>query len=804
MMSYLSRRRWIAGACFVLLVLPGLLLGCGRFGGDDRPELVVWFVGGLTPGRKAMLHEFERRSGMKVIASIQTDGMDPQRLMCAIAGGAVPDVVYQDRFAVGQWAARDAFMPLDDFAKDSPEIRPENFYEACWAEAQYDGKLYAVPDSTDNRALYYNKDHLSRAGYVDDDGDVVPPRTWEELEEYAVTLSEYDSHGNLTRAGFIPNYGNSWLYMYGWQAGGQFMSDDARTCTLDDPPIVRALQFMVDIYDAVGQGGPESPGAAQVDAFAQSFEGGERDPFFTGKVSMKIDGNWVLGQIADFAPNLNYGVAPAPVPKGNEYITWSGGFSWTIPVGVEDADASWEFIEWMTSEEAYLLEAEVQSRYNQSRGKTYVPSMTARRDVNQQLFETYVEGNPDLPPSLSGYFKLFMDLMEVSKYRPVCAVGQLLWDEHVRAWERATRHEMSPEAALELGAETVQAQLDQVYEDSPGPIVNWYIPLWGTIACIVIGAGVIIWRTGWRPSKGIRSETAAGYLFTGPWLLGFIVLIAGPIIVSIIFSFCRYDVIHAARWIGMENYTTMLAGGDPTFWKSLWNTLFMMLGVPLGMAVGLAIAMLLNTKVAGMSFYRTVYYLPAIVPTVASAILWIWVFNPSNGMLNAVIDMTINPILEQFGTHWSPKWLADPGLWCGSKMAIIIMMLWGAGAGMIIWLAGLQGIPQHLYDAAIVDGAGPWHRFRHVTIPQLTPYIFFNLIMGIIGTLQIFEQSYIMTQGGPVDSTLFYVYYLFNKAFRYFEMGFASAQAWVLFVIILVLTLIQLKLAKHWVYYESD
>ncbi len=397
-----------------------------------------------------------------------------------------------------------------------------------------------------------------------------------------------------------------------------------------------------------------------------------------------------------------------------------------------------------------------------------------------------------------------LDLMENSRYRPVCAVGQLLWDEHVRAWERATRREMTPEEALRVGAETVQKQLDQVYEPTPGPPVNWWIPLWGTLACVLISAAVIVWRSGWRPGQGIRTETLAGYAFTAPWLLGFIVFVAGPIIVSIIFSFCRYDVLHEARWIGLENYHTMLAGADPTFWKSLWNTLFMMIGVPLGMVVGLAIAMLLNTKVAGMSVYRTVYYLPAIVPSVASAILWIWVFNPTNGLMNALIDLTINPVLERFGAHWSPKWLADPGLWCGSKMAMILMGLWGAGAGMIIWLAGLQGVPQHLYDAAIVDGAGPVKRFWHVTIPHLTPYIFFNLIMGIIGTLQIFEQSYIMTQGGPVDSTLFYVYYLFNKAFRYFEMGFASAQAWFLFVIILILTLIQLRLAKLWVYYEAE
>jgi len=217
------------------------------------------------------------------------------------------------------------------------------------------------------------------------------------------------------------------------------------------------------------------------------------------------------------------------------------------------------------------------------------------------------------------------------------------------------------------------------------------------------------------------------------------------------------------------------------------------LGVPLGMAVSLGVAMLLNARVKGMAFYRTIYYLPAIVPAVASSILWIWVLNPQFGLVNVALQ-------RLFGIT-GPQWLQSE-LW--SKPSILLMGLWGAGAGMIIWLAGLKGIPETLYEAAEIDGAGGWAAFRHVTIPMLSPYIFFNLIMGVIGTFQIFTQAYIMTGGGPVDSTLFYVYYLFNNAFRYFKMGYASALAWILFVIILALTLLQLRLGKRWVYYEGE
>jgi multiple sugar transport system permease protein len=284
----------------------------------------------------------------------------------------------------------------------------------------------------------------------------------------------------------------------------------------------------------------------------------------------------------------------------------------------------------------------------------------------------------------------------------------------------------------------------------------------------------------------------AGYLFASPWLIGFLVFTGGPIVVSLVLSFCRYDVLHEPRFTGVSNYQTLLLR-DPLFWKSLGNTWFMVLGVPIGMAVGLGVAMLLNSAVRGMTVYRTVYYMPAIVPTVASSILWMWVLNPQHGLINRGIAAVFHAA--------GPNWLTAAA-W--SKPSIILMGLWGAGQGMIIWLAGLKGIPQQLYEAAQIDGAGPLRRFTSVTLPMLTPYIFFSTIMGIIGTFQIFNQAYIMTQGGPVDSTLFYVYYLFNNGFRYFKMGYASALAWVLFWIILALTMIQLKLAPRWVHYESE
>jgi multiple sugar transport system permease protein len=218
----------------------------------------------------------------------------------------------------------------------------------------------------------------------------------------------------------------------------------------------------------------------------------------------------------------------------------------------------------------------------------------------------------------------------------------------------------------------------------------------------------------------------------------------------------------------------------------------MVIGIPIGLAVGLGIALLLNMEIRGVAVWRTLFYLPSIVPAVAASILWIWMFNPSGGLLNSV--------LASAGIQ-GPNWLQDEHT---SKLSLILMGLWGAGGGMIIWLAGLKGISKSYYESAELDGAGTWAKFRHITLPLLTPYIFFNLIMGLIGTFQIFTQAFIMTQGGPVNSTLFYAYHLFNNAFRYLHMGYAAALAWFLFLIVFFLTMLQMRLSKRWVHYEGD
>ncbi len=286
-------------------------------------------------------------------------------------------------------------------------------------------------------------------------------------------------------------------------------------------------------------------------------------------------------------------------------------------------------------------------------------------------------------------------------------------------------------------------------------------------------------------------RTITGYLFIMPFVLGFLLWFLTPTLIAVWLTFTDWNLIRAPRFVGFKNIIRL--GTDELFWQSLKvTTLYTMASVPLGLVTALILALLINTKAKGIAFFRTIYYLPSIVPAVASAVLWAWIFNTEFGLLNAV--------LRVFGVS-RIAWLQDPtyALW-----ALIMMSLWGLGGAMIIYLAGLQGIPDVFYEAAEIDGAGRLRQLWNITLPLLSPVIFFNLIMSIIGTFQVFTAGFLITDGGPQNATLFYVLYLYRNGFRYLDMGYSAALAWVLFLIILVLTGLIFRYVGGMVHYEDN
>lgn len=295
-------------------------------------------------------------------------------------------------------------------------------------------------------------------------------------------------------------------------------------------------------------------------------------------------------------------------------------------------------------------------------------------------------------------------------------------------------------------------------------------------------------------NNSARYETRAllrGLLFLSPWLIGFFAFTAIPVGLSLYHSFCDYTLLQPPVFKGLDNYKELT--GDPVFWKVLRNTaIYALLALPLGMFAALAVAMLLNAKIRGVSIYRTIVFLPSLVPAVASAMLWLWLFNTKLGLINAA--------LRGMGVRNPPGWLSDVD-W--AMPALVLMSFWGIGNTVVIYLAGLQDVPRELYEAAEIDGASPLRKIWHVTLPAISPVIFFNLIMAIIGSLQILTTPLIMTGGGPARSTYFFTMYLYDNAFNFLRAGYANAMAWVQLLIVLALTALAAWSSKRWVHYSG-
>lgn len=292
-------------------------------------------------------------------------------------------------------------------------------------------------------------------------------------------------------------------------------------------------------------------------------------------------------------------------------------------------------------------------------------------------------------------------------------------------------------------------------------------------------------------SKLYWKNVFEGYAFISLWIVGFVVFTAGALLGSFSISLTKWNIVGTPEYVGLQNYQKMIE--DKFFWQSLRVTLIYLLNVPLNLALGLFLALLLNQKIRGIGIFRTLFYLPSVTAGVAVSLLWLWIFNPKFGVINVLLKNLLD--------------VKGPG-WLGSETwalpALIIMSVWGVGGGMLIYLGALQGVPTTFYEAATLDGAGAWKKFRHITIPMITPVLLLNLIMGVIASFQVFTQAFIMTQGGPNYATLFYVLYLYQNAFQWFNMGYASALAWVLFLVILAFTIVILRTSSSWVYYEGE
>ncbi|MDO8681953.1 MAG: extracellular solute-binding protein [Armatimonadota bacterium] len=742
----------------------------------SKETIVFWY--GATQDERAvyerMVSDFERDNpDIRVNAMLVPMSYIERKLMLSIAGGAPPDVVRFYTHLGGEIMARQGLEPLDDLARRD-NIGLSDFYPVGIKQNSFNGRLYGMPWLLSPNALLYNVDLFKQAGLSR------PPRKWDELVRYSLRLTKRDKNGVIQQLGFadIQNFN-----LYLWQNGGELLSKDLRSPAFNSPEGRSALKWMNSfLHREVGD-------LATLQMFQSSYKGATQDAFGMGKVAMRIDNPFRIPDLRKYYPNLRFKVAPAPYSRVRtaEVV----GNSLVIPRGSRHKEAAWRFIKFVTSKEQMVKVCRAASRIPARRSAATSPKFYS---------------DPILRP--------FVNEIPYGRSIPVVPGYQEFSEALGRNLEPALKQEATADRALANADMECGKILSRAMEDlSKFSPVDWR--KMGTAAAgllfalIAVGVFFVLFRT--RGSRAARREAITFYMFVAPWLIGFIVLTFGASLASLVFSFCRWDILTPARFIGGRNYVELLSQ-DPRFLKSLGNTVYYAaFAVPLGIIAGLAVAMLMNQKLRGIAIFRTVYYLPVIVSGVATVIVWRWLFDPTLGLVNRLLTTPVPWISLNNGLHFTlqplivnpPKWLLDPAF---AKPVFILMSLWGVGSAMVIFLAALQGVPEELREAAKLDGANSWQSFRHVTLPLLTPAIFYQLIIGTVASFQIFTQAYLLTNGsgGPADSTLFYVLYLYKNAFEFMKMGYASSMAWVLFLVVMLITLIQFKAAGKWVYYEAE
>ncbi len=731
------------------------------------------------------LAEFEKANpGVRVKRLNPGDaGSFYTKLQTMMAAGEAPDVFYVGYERVANFASLDLLRPIDDFierenaaraAGDAGALDLDAFYPQTVDAFRFDGArvgsgtLYGIPKDFTTVGFYYNKDLFRKAGLAFPSNDW----TWDDYIAAARALGALESADGerITGSEFV-----TWPVMvrtYLRTEGGEAIDDGLSAIRIAEPGAVAALErlraWRHDEEHTLTSGKSKIATGASV--------------FLGGKVGMAGPfGRWVVPSYRNIPKPGEPGGFEwdfAPLPRGSAAANCVLTVSWSMARDTPHPEESWKLIKWLTS---------AKSQADNARLGLAIPTMRAVAESDAFLDAT-------LPPANNrGYLDAIPEAVVIG------------WPSDP-TFEQILGSTM--DQGLKTGDLTIAGALDEFdakwrthVEFVPGGIapepVNWTLFAWIGLALLGLVlaaiAGLLLRAPGGRNARG---EERAGFLFASPWVIGFLLFMAFPILLSLVLSMTNWKGIgplSGADWVGTDNYAQLLAR-DGRFHTSFRVTLYYaLIAVPIGQLLALLAAVVMMQKVRGISFFRAAWYLPSVLAGVGISILWRWIFDSEGGLLNRVLDLV--------GIA-GPEWFGKDAAWAGPP-AFALMSFWLVGGSMMVYLAGLQQIPRDLYEAAEIDGAGPVRRFFRVTLPMLSPVILFNLIMAVIGSFQVFTQAFVMTGGEPGDLTRFYVLYLFNKAFELYDMGYASAMAWMLLVIVLVLTAVILRTSARVVYYES-
>lgn len=738
--------------------------------------ITFWY--GASPDEKTayekLIKDFEKENpDIKVNAVLVPQSYVERKLILSIAGEVPPDVVRFYAHLGGNMMSKNALLSLDKFIENDKDFQIEDFYPAALDQNRYRGKLYGMPWILSPNALFYNKKLLKKAGYSK------PPKTHEELLKCALKLTEKDKNGNITKLGygdFLYNPNNFALYL--WQEGGELVNPETHKASFNSPYGRKALQFMSSFIKK------EAGETKNIQNFTSNFKGNVNDPFGKEVIAMRVDQPYKVAIYKKNFPDLDFGIAAVPYSKYQacEIV----GNSLIIPRTSKHAKAAWKFIKFATSKEEMINVCLAGGR------------IPARKSA---ALDTRFYSDP--------IYRGFIDQIDYGKSIPIVPGWNEANDALAREMEKFLTQGQSIEDTLKNGEKNVNAIIAAADEDmSSFATVNWKAIIITAVICLLIF--LIFWTVyTLRNTKTNQARKEAGtfYMFLLPWIIGFLVLTLGSVIASLVISFTKWDVLTPGHFVGWRNFAELFA--DPRFLKSIWVTFFYTVwAVPLSVVFGLFVSMLLAKGIKGVAIFRALYYMPSIISGVATSILWINIFGPK-GLLNNFLSLKIVPWIQDGHFAWiamypnSDGWLITPEL---VLPAFIIMSVWAVGSSMIVYLAAIQGVPEAVYEAADIDGANSVKQFFKITLPLISPAIFYQLITGIIFSLQMFTQAFILNSGtgGPEDSGLFYGLYLYNNAFQYLNLGKASAMAWMLFIVVMIVTFINFKLANKWVYYESN
>ncbi len=756
------------------------LLASGRDGGGIELVVMHW-SGDAGPEEDAIVADalaaFEQANpGVRVRRLNPGDaGSLYTKLQTMLAAGDPPDVFYVGAERLANFVDLGLVAPLDGLMAESG-LDLGDFYPATVDAFRYDGDrigrgpLYGIPKDFTTIGFYLNLDLFRRAG-VEVPGD---DWTWEEFIAAARAIGQLP---DATGAEFV-----TWPTMvraYLWSEGVDVVGDSFDDLRLEDPAVVAALDRLRSWRH--DEANTLTSGRSRVATGSNVFQ--------TGRVGMAGPfGRWVVPAYRNIPPTpprpgeVGFEWDFRPLPRGAAEANAVLTVAWAISQRCLHKKEAWELVKFLTAAE---------SQAAQARLGLAIPT---RRSVAES--DAFLD--PAAPPANDRAFLDAAMAARVAEWPTDPRFEQLLGSR----LDQALR---SGDLSLAAASEDFLANWRRVLES---PLAQGERPAmpWGAIAAAAAAAllagAALAWRSLRHPPGGpaaIREERA-GWLLASPWVLGFAIFMAFPIAMSLLLSLTRWNgvsTLGGAEFVGLDNYRELLLHDRRMHTSLRVTAYYALLAVPLGQAAALGAALLLHAKVPARGFFRAALYLPSVIAGVGAAVLWRWVFDGEDGLANAALA----PLLAPFGLE-PPQWFGADAAWAGPP-AFAIMGLWSVGGSMLIYLAGLQGIPRELEEAAAIDGAGRWRRFLHVTLPMLSPVILFNLIVAVIGSFQVFTQAFVMTGGDPGDLTRFYVLYLFNLGFESYEMGYASAMAWILLVAVLLLTALTMRASRRMVHYEG-